>query len=46
MTSTVPEMATHLYITGCREKIYSESVLVAKQCRLINATYFVPQLVI
>ena len=29
-----------LYITGCREKIHSESAVVAKRCRLIRAIYF------
>ena len=29
-----------LYITGCTEKIYSESAVVAKRRRLIRAIYF------
>ena len=31
-----------LYITGCREKIYSESAVVAKRRRLIRVIYFLP----
>ena len=29
-----------LYITGCKEKIYYESAVVAKRRRLIRAIYF------
>ena len=36
------ETVIPLYVTGCREKIYSESDEVAKQCRLIRAIYFLP----
>ena len=31
-----------LYITVCREKVYSESAVVAKRRRLIRAIYFFP----
>ena len=34
------EKVIHLYITGCREKIHSESAVVAKRRRLIRAIYF------
>ena len=34
------ETVIPLYITGCREKIYSESAVVAKRRRLIRAIYF------
>ena len=36
------ETVIPLYITGCREKIYSESAVVAKRRRLIRAIYFLP----
>ena len=34
------EMVIPLYITGCREKIYSESAVVAKRRNLTRAIYF------
>ena len=34
------ETVMPLCITGCKEKIYSESVVVAKRRRLIRAIYF------
>ena len=34
------ETVIPLYITGCREKIYSESAVVTRQHRLIRAMYF------
>ena len=34
------ETVIPLYITGCGEKIYSESDVVAKKRRLIRAIYF------
>ena len=34
------ETVIPLYITGCKEKIYSESTVVAKRRRLIGAIYF------
>ena len=34
------ETVIPLYITGCSEKIYSESAVVAKRRRLIRAIYF------
>ena len=34
------ETVIPLYIMGCREKIYSESAVVAKRRRLICAIYF------
>ena len=36
------ETVIPLYINGCREKIYSESAVVAKRRRLIRAIYFLP----
>ena len=36
------ETVIPLYITGFREKIYSESAVVAKRHRLIRAIYFLP----
>ena len=40
MTNYGFEMVIPLYITGCREKIYSESAVVMKRHRLIRAIYF------
>ena len=36
------ETVIPLYITGYREKIYSESAVVAKRRRLTRAIYFLP----
>ena len=36
------ETVIPLYITGCREKIYSESAVFAKRRRLMRAIYFLP----
>ena len=36
------EAVIPLYVTGCRDKIYSKSAVVAKRHRLIRAIYFLP----
>ena len=41
-TSYGSETVIPLYITGCRNKIYSKSDVVAKGRRLIRAIYFLP----
>ena len=41
-TNCGSETVIPLYVTGCKEKMYSESAVVAKQRRLIRTIYFLP----